>query len=97
MRLIANRTSAERNTNCNFEVEPGFVTTNIGCLHAKDGLFNMDRLCWVFEGHFREVFCALTVWVCVSSVKRRSLEFRESASQPKAHVLLFQALLQKIF
>ena len=34
VRLIANRTSAERNTNCNFEVEIGFVTTNIGCLHA---------------------------------------------------------------
>jgi hypothetical protein len=34
VRLIANRTSTERNTNCNFEVEIGFVTTNIGCLHA---------------------------------------------------------------
>jgi len=34
VRLIANRTSIERNTNCNFKVEIGFETTNIGCLHA---------------------------------------------------------------
>jgi len=42
VRLIANRASAERNTNCNFEVEISFVTTNIGCFHAEDGLFTMD-------------------------------------------------------
>src|SRR5262249_44900750 len=34
VRLIANRTSAERNTDYNFEVEPVFVTANLGCLHA---------------------------------------------------------------
>jgi hypothetical protein len=32
--LIINQASAEQNTSSDFDVEIGFGTTNIGCLHA---------------------------------------------------------------
>src|SRR5262249_7870681 len=43
VRLITNRVSAERNTNCDFEVEIGFGATNIRRFHPYDGLFTMHK------------------------------------------------------